>query len=59
LNEFEKENESANESFQLNWVLLWPIVVIGFGVLFFVAMFAGRKPSHSKLFDTRSMEVTK
>ena len=27
----------------LNWGLLWPFTVIGFGALFFVAMFAGGK----------------
>jgi hypothetical protein len=28
-----------------NWGFLWPFIVIGFGVLFFVAMFAGGKGS--------------
>jgi hypothetical protein len=28
---------------QVNWGFLWPFIVIGFGVLFFVAMFAGGK----------------
>ena len=29
----------------LNWGLLWPLTVIGFGMLFFVAMFAGGRQS--------------
>ena len=29
----------------LNWGFLWPFIVIGFGALFFVAMFTGGKPA--------------
>jgi hypothetical protein len=29
----------------VNWGALWPFIVIGFGALFFVAMFAGGKPA--------------
>lgn len=28
---------------QVNWGFLWPFIIIGFGALFFVAMFAGGK----------------
>lgn len=36
----------ANQFFRgFNWGFLWPFIVIGVGVLFFAAMFAGGKPA--------------